>query len=734
VPAGRETSLTPDLASPAGAAADRSGHFPAAHAPPAGKPSSGEPLVLDLSDPRATDSRLTGAKAANLARAGCAGLPVIPGFALTTTSFVPTSPGWPGSPLPDDVAAALREARERIATPDAALVVRSSSTVEDVGSSSMAGQFRSCLDVVGWEAFEEAVRLVLGSSTQPVGAGLPAPMAVLVQLQVSARVGGVMFGLDPVTGDRSHLLVEAVPGGPESLVSGTVTAQRYLLGRRGRLIEGPSDPSEPPLLDRRARRRLARLAATTAHEFGRAQDVEWAFDATGALWLLQSRPVTAVGSTERGTGPLMGPGPVGETFPDPLRPLEEDLWVDPLRSGIRSALTVVGARPRRVIDAAPLVTTISGRVACDLELLGASPVPASRWHWLDPRVPARRLASAWRVGRLRAVLPELAGELCQRVDGELAGLGPLADLSDSELLEVMCRVRAHLAAVHGHEILAGSLLGNEDATTGAGIAIAVVCRGRSLGLADDEIVARWPVALALTAPRIGARACLPPMVPAAPGETSVGAATSSMVASLPPRESLRLRARWLQELSARATDVLARRLAANLQIPSAGSMAFLRLAEVEDVVSGWPAPGDLANRTARTGPPLPSCFRLGPDGQPVRVQLAGAHRPGGRGAVQGRAQGRVVHDPAAAGPGDVLVTRTLDPRLAGWLPALGGLVSETGSALSHLAIMAREYSVPTVVGVHDAVERFPVGTTLLVDGTTGEVQVLQGATTGGEPA
>ena len=385
-----------------------------------------EPLVLDLHDPRATDPGLAGAKAANLARAGSAGLPVIPGFVLTTAAFDPASPGWPGAPLPEDVTAALRAAWLAVVAPDpegVALVVRSSSTVEDVDTSSMAGQFRSCLDVVGWTAFEEAVRQVLGSSTLPVGTGPPAPMAALVQRQVAARVGGVLFGLDPVTGDRSHVLVEAVPGGPESLVSGTVTAQRYLLGRRGRLIEGPPEPEQPALLDRHARTRLARLAARTATQFGRAQDVEWAIDTADTLWLLQSRPVTAIGSDERGTGPLLGPGPVGETFPDPLHPLEEDLWLEPLRSGIRSALSVVGARPRRMITASPLVTTVDGRVACDLDLLGASPLPPSGWRWLDPRVPARRLASAWRVGRLRAVLPDLAGELCQRVDGELAGLG-----------------------------------------------------------------------------------------------------------------------------------------------------------------------------------------------------------------------------------------------------------------------------------------------------------------------
>jgi phosphohistidine swiveling domain-containing protein len=85
----------------------------------------------------------------------------------------------------------------------------------------------------------------------------------------------------------------------------------------------------------------------------------------------------------------------------------------------------------------------------------------------------------------------------------------------------------------------------------------------------------------------------------------------------------------------------------------------------------------------------------------------------------------------AGGPaperGEILVTRTLDPALAPLLPGLGGLVAETGSVLSHLAILAREFGVPTVVGVADAMEKFPAGSVVVVDGTTGEVTPLETA-------
>jgi pyruvate,water dikinase len=70
------------------------------------------------------------------------------------------------------------------------------------------------------------------------------------------------------------------------------------------------------------------------------------------------------------------------------------------------------------------------------------------------------------------------------------------------------------------------------------------------------------------------------------------------------------------------------------------------------------------------------------------------------------------------------VVSTLEPALAAALPGLAGLVAETGSVLSHLAITARELGVPTVVGVPDALVRYPPGTSLVVDGTTGAVEVL----------
>ena len=632
------------------------------------------PAVVALDDPGALDSGLVGAKAAALARAAAVGLPVLPGAVLTTGADVVGSIGR------------LRSAWERL-TDDGRvpLAVRSSSTVEDTATSSMAGVFDSVLDVDGWADFLDAVGAVRRSAGEH-------PMGVLVQPMLDSAIGGVLFGLDPVTGRPGRLVVEVVPGNPSALVSGLAAGTRYVLGPRGRVLE--ADKGGVPL-DRRTRRSLSQLAAQAAATFGGPQDVEWSVDRAGRLWLLQSRPVTAAGTHVEGTGPLLGPGPVAESLPHVLSPLEADLWVDPLRAGVAEAVRVLGMASRRALAASPVVAVVGGRVAADLSLLDPSTRKPRGVQRIDPRPPARRLAAAWRVGRLQTALPGLAADLVADVDADLAAVPAMAALDDAALLGLLDRARLALRAVHGHEVLAG-VLGHADGPPAAAVALAALADARAAGLDDATAIGAHPVLLALTAPRVGASDPLP----------DVTVTPTTKHEPLGPREALRLRARWLQELTAAAVEELGRRIGADLRP--------LRLEELAAVVAGGPLPADLAARTIPATPPLPARFRLGPRGEAV----AEANGPclGGRGAGGGRAMGMV-----GDGPGTVLVVRTLEPGLAGELPGRAALVAETGSTLSHLAILARELGVATVVGVEGAVERFPAGTTLVVDGTTGEV-------------
>ncbi|MDP9387402.1 MAG: hypothetical protein M3Q48_05590, partial [Actinomycetota bacterium] len=482
--------------------------------------------------------------------------------------------------------------------------MRSSSTVEDGESTSMAGMFTSVLDVRGWAAFEAAVRRVL-SSMKAVPGVEAAPMAVLVQPQLDARFGGVLFGADPVTGRTDRLVVAAAEGAPEKLVSGAVDGAQYVLSRRGRRL-GAERPM--PGLGRSELRALARLAAKVAHVFGGPQDVEWALDEGGRLRLLQSRPITAVAATVHGTGPLLGPGPVAETFPDRLSPLEEDLWVAPLRTGLSEAVLLTGAASRRQVAGSPVVTTVGGWVAADLGLLGAAPVRRRFLARLDPRGPARRLVASWRVGRLGAALPGLVADLLDDVDAQLLDVPPLADLDSRQLVELLRRARQALVALNGHEVLAGLLVApGATGATGASVALRALAEGRAAGADDAEIAAHRPVVLALVPPKVGPPATLPPTPPAAHpslGVPSLEVDDAGDEAAL-LREALRLRVRWVQELTARAAWELGQRLAAHGALPDAWAVALLRLDELDDARQGR-LPEDLAERRRRpVVPPLP---------------------------------------------------------------------------------------------------------------------------------
>ncbi|WP_053171262.1 PEP/pyruvate-binding domain-containing protein [Streptomyces sp. SBT349] len=645
-------------------------------------------VALPLDDPRARRAELTGGKAASLARAAGARLPVLPGFVV-----LPPGTGLRGVPLRE----AWRELSGDGATP---LVVRSSSAAEDTEESSMAGRFASVLDVRGWEAFTEALRTVRAS-----GDGVT--MAVLVQPLVRSRAGGVLFGADPVGGRADRMLVSAVRGGPDLLVGGAEQGTDIRLTRRGRPL-GAHAGDTPPLSPSQLRR-LAELARRARRLFGAPQDIEFGFDeAAGRLWLFQSRPITAMAAPPpRRRARLLGPGPVAETLPGVLWPLEEDLWVVPMAHGLATALDLAGAAPRRALRSVPVVTTVGGRAVADLALLGLAGPRHPRLAPLNPAPPARRLLAAWRVGRLRAVLPRLAAGLQAEVDKELSEAPHPADLSQGRLIAALTWTRSALLALHAQESLAGALLPRDGRGSGASAALAALHHGRAEGLTGDlELAAARPEVLALVAPSLTEPLRLP-----AQGVAGSGPGTGV----LSPREALRLRVRWVQELQvALVREVAARR-------GDIRGIALLRWPELIAVAGGAPLPPGLdARRAPDEGPPLPDAFRLAPNG---RVVAERDTSPGAaRGASGGRVVGTVWDGTGEPPPDAVLVVRTLDPALAPLLPRLTGLVAQTGSPLSHLAVLARELRLAVVTGAADAVTRFPPGTRLLVDGATGEVR------------
>ena len=670
------------------------------------------PEIVTLSDPGAMEVSLTGSKAAALARAAVAGIDTLPGVVLTT-GFTAAVDEVPHAV---DHLAPLRRAYELAGGDERALVARSSSVLEDTAGSSMAGQFDSVIGISGFDAFFDAVRTVLDSRARAGVAG--SPIAVLVQPLIEPRHGGVLFGVDPVAGRTDRWTVSAVDGGPEPLVSGEVDGSRYILDAKAKVVEFTR--GDGPQLSTPVLRRLVALSIEVARVFGGPQDVEWAVGTDGNLWLLQSRPVT----TEiRGipVGPIYGPGPVAETFPEPLAELEHDLWVPPLREAVREAVLLAGVATPKEVAASGVVVSIAGHVAIDLRLAGEILPTRTVAAKLNPVPAVRHLRGAWQVGRLRAAVPVLAERLVERVDADLASVPALSELTSRQLVGLFHRGHGVLRALHAHEILIGMLTDTgRNRMTGASVALRVLAEARHDGLTDREVLEASPVVLALTPPRVGPH----PELPREASPMHLGRDGESGNDNGILREALRLRVRWVQELTGRAAWELGVRLTESGEIVEPEMIRHMTLEHVEAVFThrAVVVPALVQTHLHNFGAPLPARFQISDRGKVIPARHD-REVEGGTGAGGGRGRGRVTYDAQDPPSGSVLVTTTLSPGLGPLLTRLNGIVAETGSVLSHLAILAREAGVPTVVGYASATHDLREGVEVSVDGDTGQVTV-----------
>ena len=207
-----------------------------------------------------------------------------------------TVPAWFAVPPGAGVEAAeLTGALEALGGTEFA--VRSSAAAEDGSGHSFAGQFDTFLHVSAGEvaAKVKAVReSAAGESVRTYcrerGIGFPGEPTVLVQKMINPRTAGVAFSADPVSGRRAVAVVAAVRGTGEKLVSGDCDGETWQVGNSGILQE----PVEAVLAGADALA-VAALARKCEAWFGRPQDIEWAIDHDGRLWLLQSRPITTLG-------------------------------------------------------------------------------------------------------------------------------------------------------------------------------------------------------------------------------------------------------------------------------------------------------------------------------------------------------------------------------------------------------------------------------------------------------
>ncbi|MET3932966.1 PEP/pyruvate-binding domain-containing protein [Arthrobacter sp. OAP107] len=280
-----------------------------------------------------------GGKAANLGVLLAAGLPVPPGFCVTTAAYrqvaaaAGVDPSGPAeqsrsrlasAAVPADTVSAILAAYATLGE-DAPVAVRSSATAEDLPEASFAGQLDTYLNVVGTDALADAVRRCWASLWTDRAVAYRADhgvdhgsvgIAVVVQKMVDAQVAGVMFTANPLTGRRKEMVIDAAPGLGEALVSGAVNPDHYRVdaatgeilersqgykpvqsrpapGGGTRLVHREGGARQACLTDAQVRS-LARVGARAEELYGEPQDVEWAIDPAGGILVVQSRPITTL--------------------------------------------------------------------------------------------------------------------------------------------------------------------------------------------------------------------------------------------------------------------------------------------------------------------------------------------------------------------------------------------------------------------------------------------------------
>jgi pyruvate, water dikinase len=308
------------------------------------------PDVIPFDELGLEQLELVGGKSAHLGDLRRAGFPVPPGFAVTTRAFegIDVRAGLEpasarrlaeGRPVAEEVARSIAAAYAALGD-DLPVAVRSSAVAEDGAEASFAGVQDTYLWIRGARDVVDAVRRCWASyfndeavAYRAAHAGTAPGMSVAVQAMVDARAAGVMFTLNPVSGDPSCVAIEAGYGLGITVVGGDVTPDSFLVSKVTReitrsvigekAVECVPDAElgttvvrdverarrERPALDPAEVQRLAELGRAVERHYGSAQDIEWAIDRRGGLFLLQSRAET-VWSRKRTNRPAVAASPL----------------------------------------------------------------------------------------------------------------------------------------------------------------------------------------------------------------------------------------------------------------------------------------------------------------------------------------------------------------------------------------------------------------------------------------
>lgn len=440
-------------------------------------------LVIGFDQPGGGALSLVGGKGSNLIALSAAGFPVPPGFVVTAHAYrrFLEAVDWlddalagldysqparlrdqcaamrerlAGHPMPSDVAAAVREAIDRLGEPgEGPFAVRSSSTLEDLAQAAFAGQHDTYLNVRGVDAVLEKIRdafvslwgdrAVLYRHHQGF-AQTQARMAVVVQRQIACDRAGVGFSINPVSGQLDRLIIDANYGLGESVVSGEGEVDHFELDKSSLAVaartighkdhrivaaaEGTAEESVPPeladvpCLDDDGLRGVATLLKAVEAHYGWPQDIEWGYR-DGDLFLLQSRAVTTI-------QPRYTRDESAERFPNPMTPLTWDFLGAVFRRSLVHSLALMGLPPLKDDWFSMHDYYIYGNQNAVSLLASYRPLRARSLPELIEEIPALRRRYAW--------VLELPVRWARDLDRYLIRLGrlsarPLGSMSVPEL-------------------------------------------------------------------------------------------------------------------------------------------------------------------------------------------------------------------------------------------------------------------------------------------------------------
>lgn len=733
---------------------------------------------------------------------------------------------------------------------EGAVAVRSSALGEDGEDSSFAGLYETILNVRGQQALESAIdQCALSLHSQRASAyqqdqSIDAEqMCVVVQRMVDAQTAGVLFSVDPVSGRHDRLVIDAVNGLGESLVSGEQTPDHYEFDRRDELVLSET-VGDQAILSEQQLQELVVGAREAVSKAGEPLDMEWAFDQEGQLFWLQARPVTTIGSDLNELDTPVKPDDVltrcnvGEMMPGASCPLTFSTTGRAIERGMQHMHVSYAGRPevndewtQLAMSHGKMFLNLSGSLAAASTVLGVD--AKSMGHSVCGGIveglqePAKksifiRLGGAIKLLRYLKNADDVIAEFCERAasfrpptTGSSEAMVKALDDAQPFLSEAMAvhlqssttsgfasnilqaiisggQESTHAEEAEAANLMAGAsgvesavLVDQLDAIVDA-IAVHIECRQQFVEASPEQALrwlssneagglkGRFEAFLERHGHRSYRELCM--------RETSWADDTEQLIATMQASVNARLAgvqaaakpdpvdlstlSRGLRWILPKAHNAVRRRESTKsllVDITNRFKQSYRalgeqlvseqKLADADQIF--FFTHDELVTFVTRLSSDPEQCLHWQHKVQKRRVALdyqnrldfdeicIGNPKPIERNHAAGDAEGEIVGRPVSLGcieatarvafsvaeaaqlqPGEILVAPITD---VGWTPyfsMIAGLITDVGSAVSHGAVIAREYGLPAIVNTRVGTSRIKTGDRVRLDANTGVVVVL----------